>query len=297
MIKSMTAFGRSSSLNDGKEISIQIKSINSRFFDCTIHIPKAYSFLEERIKAFVQKNVIGRGKIDITVNISDRYGSGGEMVLDSSYAKSYLQALYQLRDDFNLRDDISVMQVARNPDLFIQHRPEEDMENDWEKILPTLQQAADSHRLMREQEGNAIAQDLLNKKQELVLLRDRIASLASCATERYQKRLETRLAQTLEAHGLSGQYDDARILTECAIFADKTAIDEELVRLSSHFDALTRMVQGAEPAGKKIDFLLQEINREVNTIGSKVSDLEITELVVEMKCGIEKIREQIQNIE
>lgn len=297
MIRSMTAYGRASDIVDGKEILVEIKSVNNRFFDCNIRIPRHYGFLEEKIKTHLQQNGISRGKVDVYIGINITENIGTQIHLDESYVKSYINALISLRDIFSLKDDISVMTVARNHDIFTKINPEEDMEKDWRELLPVLQEALNSFRSMREAEGCNLKKDLIAKKDRLTHFAAKIAAIQNNSVNTYRVRLETRLRQVLSELDINIAPDDSRIITECAIFADKTAVDEELTRLSSHFTAFDSAFNSDEPVGRKIDFIVQEMNREINTIGSKVSDIEITSLVVDMKSELEKIREQIQNIE
>ncbi len=295
MIKSMTAYGRATRAVNGKNILVELKSVNSRFFDCNIKIPKAYGFLEEKIKTHIQTFGISRGKVDVFVGIEIFESVDSEIYLDEAYAQNYINALRKLRDTFELKDDISVMSVAQNRDIFTVIKPEEDAERDWAEVRPILDEALSQFTEMREKEGENLKADLLAKKRSLAQMADKVSALSKASIEGYRAKLEERLRKTLE--NLDIELDSARILTECAIFADKTAIDEELVRLSSHFKAFDEIFESNEPIGRKLDFLVQEINRETNTIGSKANDLDIASLVVEMKCEIEKIREQIQNLE
>lgn len=297
MIRSMTAYGRASDTVCGKDILVEIKSVNNRFFDCSVKISKYYGFLEEKIKTFLQQNGVSRGKVDIYVGINIIENIGTEIHLDESYAKSYINALTRLRDIFNLKDDISVMTVSQNHDIFNILKPEEDTEKDWQDLLPVLKTALNTFISMREAEGDHLTKNMTEKKERLMQLASKIVSMQDNSVNAYRIRLETRLRQVLSELDIHVSPDDSRIMTECAVFADKTAVDEELTRLASHFAAFDSALQSDEPVGRKIDFLLQEMNREVNTIGSKASDVEITALVVEMKCELEKIREQIQNIE
>lgn len=297
MTRSMTAFGRAIGTVNGKEIAIEMKSVNSRYFDCTVKVSRMFGFLEERIKGYLQSRGIARGKVEVccTINVIDHIGM--EIRLDDAYTASYLAALQTLRDTYALRDDISVMTVAQNQNIFTVLKPDENIEKDWQDVLPIIAEATDAFQAMRAKEGENLRRDLLGKNENLRAMAAKIASMADRATEAYRRRLETRLRQVLSDYQVNPVPDEARIVTECAIFADKTAIDEELVRLSSHFDAFAALFSAEEPIGRKADFLLQEMNRETNTIGSKCSDIEITSLVVEMKSELEKIREQIQNIE
>ncbi len=295
MIKSMTAYGRATGVASGKNILAEIKSVNSRFFDCNVKIPKMYGFLEEKIKSYIQTNGVTRGKVDVFIGIDVFEDADTQINLDEAYAGNYINALYALRDKYGLRDDISVMTVAQNRDIFTVVKPEEDMEKDWAEVKPVLDAAIAQFCEMRAREGENLKADILAKKEHLVEIAAKVSVLSKNSIEGYKEKLEARLRQTLA--NLDIELDSARILTECAIFADKVAVDEELVRLSSHFKAMEEIFTSDEPVGRKLDFLLQEINRETNTIGSKGNDLEIASLVVEAKCEIEKIREQIQNLE
>jgi len=295
MIKSMTAYGRAVCSTAEKDITVEIKSVNNRYFDCSIRTPRIYSPLEEKIRAQIQQSGISRGKIDVNVSLSVKSSDGITVALDRGYAESYISALRELRDEFSLRDDISVMAVAANRDLFTVVRPEEDSDKDWAELCPVLDEAIASFNAMRAAEGERLMQDLASKKANLVRLAAEIKQRSETDIAQYKAKLEARLRSTLE--NLDIVIEEARILTECAIFADRVAIDEELVRLASHFAAFDEMLLMDIPVGRKIDFLLQEMNREVNTTGSKCSDSEIAHMVVDMKAELEKIREQIQNIE
>lgn len=295
MVKSMTAFGRAVGSAEGKNFVCEIKSVNNRYFDCVVKLPRSYGFLEEKVISFMKGSGISRGKVEVYIGIEVTESVGAVVELDTAYAEAYVKALRKLRDSMSLSDDISTMSVAQNRDVFIIKKPEEDIERDWEMLLPVLSEALCSYNASREREGANLRADLILKKEKLVSLAKRIAEISEKNVASYRERLEARLKQTLE--GLDIQFDSNRILTECAIFADKIAIDEEMVRLSSHFAAFDEAMNGNEPVGRRLDFLLQEMNREVNTSGSKSNDADIAALVVEAKCELEKIREQIQNLE
>ena len=235
------------------------------------------------------------GKIDIYVNIDLIDTQGVTVALDEAYTKSYIDALYRLRDMFDLKDDISVMRVASNRDIFAVTKPEEDTEGDWQDVCAVLSDAVDAFLAMREAEGERLREDICAKKAALEACVPEIEALSKEDTAGYAAKLEARLRQVLEDHEL--HIEESRILTECAIFADKVAVDEETVRLRSHFKAFDEMLLSEEPIGRKLDFLIQEMNRETNTIGSKANDMRIAKIVIGMKNEIEKIREQIQNIE
>ena len=292
--KSMTAYGRSTGNVNGKNITVEIKSVNSRYFDPSIKITRSYSFLEEKIKNYIQSR-ISRGKVDFWLGIEVVENVGCNITLDKAYAASYLKALEELRDEFSLRDDISVMRVAANRDIFVFTQPEEDMEKTWEEVLPFVNDALDRFSEMRMKEGANLVADLREKKSNIEKIVAQIASKSAVCVVTHREKLENRIKQILEGYQVT--IDEQRILTESAIFADKIAIDEELVRLASHFTAFDEILSSDEPIGRKLDFLVQEMNRETNTIGSKCNDAEIAHWVVDIKCEIEKIREQVQNLE
>ena len=295
MVRSMTGFGRCRETVDGLDITVEIKSVNSRFLDCNTKISRAYGYLEERVKPYLLGRGISRGKIDIWIGIEVLDSGATEIGLDEGYLRGYLDALYRLRDEYGLRDDISVMSVARNSDVFRVTKPEEDIESDWQALCSVLDPAIDSFIAAREREGANIARDLLSKVDAIEVMVDEIDKLSQSDTLSYREKLEERLREMLSDNRIV--FDENRILTECAIFADKIAIDEELVRLRSHFEAFRSIFESSEPVGRRLDFLTQELNREINTIGSKSANSAITRKVVDVKCELEKIREQIQNIE
>ena len=295
MIRSMTAYGRATASVDGKEITAEIKSVNSRFLDCNIKISRMYSFLEDRVREYIQTRGIKRGKIDLYIGVDVVEKVGIELRLDEVYTESYIKALIDLRDKFGLKDDISVMSVAQNREIFNVIKPEEDMEKDWLIIKPVLDSAIDMFIAQREREGEKLKADLLIKKANLMEMADKIEKMSEECISSYATKLENRLKTVLEKHNI--EIDSARILTECAIFADKVAVDEEIVRLRSHFDEFDKILENGGAVGKNMDYLLQEMNREVNTTGSKANDADMAHLVVNMKSELEKIREQIQNLE
>ena len=295
MIRSMTAFGRARATAGGKDITVELRSVNNRFFDCSVKMPRAFSFLEEKIKPYLQSASISRGKVDVFVAIDVIDSPGTEIALDEGYAAAYLKALRTLGDTLGLRDDISIMSVAQNRDLFVVKKAEEDAEKDWEDLRSVLDVALEKFIAARIREGENIRRDLQGKLEAIREKVNTIESLSLEDTRSYREKLETRLREMLSDNRLV--FEESRILTECAIFADRVAIDEELVRLRSHFDGFDDILASEEPVGRRLDFLVQEINRETNTIGSKCQNAAIARLVVDIKCEIEKIREQIQNIE
>ncbi|MBQ8414135.1 MAG: YicC family protein [Clostridia bacterium] len=295
MIKSMTAFGRAKRRGEEKDITIEIKSVNSRFFDCNVKLPRAYVFLEERIKEHVKQNAIGRAKVDVFVTVENHTSGVGNVGLDVGYLNSYLTALRRLSDEFGLPDDISVMTVARNQDIFTHDKPEEDLEAEWELFRSVLDEAIVGYSEMREREGAKAEADIKAKIELVRSYADDVEAISKEDTVGYRDKLESKIRAILDDSSI--QIDENRLLTECAIWADKIAIDEELVRLRSHFGAFYDIIESGEPSGRKLDFLMQELNRETNTIGSKANNAKIARIVVNMKGELEKIREQIQNIE
>ena len=291
----MTAFGRARVTTEEKDITVELKSVNNRYFDCSMRLPRRYAFLEERIKAYIQQKGVTRGKVDVFVGVDTLADADTEISVDETYARGYIKALETLRDSFSLRDDISVMTVAADRSVFTVRRAEDDAERDFEMIRAVLDKALDEFLAARSAEGGKIERDILAK---LDFIRDCAKEIAAFSEEEiasYQARFTERLKQLLGDNNIV--IDEARVLTECAIYADRVAIDEELTRLDCHFGAFRDILASGEPCGRKLDFLLQEINRETNTIGSKAQNLEIAKRVVTIKAELEKIREQIQNIE
>ena len=295
MIKSMTAFGRAKRENETKSVTVEIKSVNSRFFDCNIKLPRAYSALEERIRSYVQKNAVARARVELYISIENLLGSSSEVSVDMAYAKSYIAAVKRLAESFGLRDDVSAMSVARNPDIFKTEKPDEDMEADWLLIKDALDEAFLGYSEMRSAEGAKIEADIKSKIELVRAYADKVEEISKSDTVGYRDKLEAKLRQILSDNSV--EIDENRLLTECAVWADKIAIDEELVRLRSHFGAFYDIASLSEPSGRKLDFLMQELNRETNTIGSKANNAKIARIVVDMKGELEKIREQVQNIE
>ena len=295
MIKSMTAFGRAKAEGEDRDITVELRSVNSRFFDCSVRLPRNYAFLEERIKNHIQKSGLTRAKVDVSVTV-DMHGSDvGEISVDLAYSGKYIEALRKLCSEFSLKDDISVMSVARNQEIFTSVRPEQDMSAEWERVKAVLDEALSGHRAMREAEGERIRRDITAKLENIRSYAEKVEEISKSDTVGYRDKLEERLRRILADASVS--VDENRLLTECAIWADKIAIDEELVRLRAHFGAFYEIADLPEPSGRKLDFLVQELNRETNTIGSKCNNAKIARIVVDMKGEIEKIREQVQNIE
>lgn len=295
MIRSMTGFGRCRETVEGLDITVEIKSVNSRFLDCTAKISRAYGYLEERVKPYLMSRGVTRGKVDVWISVDVMDSGSVEITADEGYLQGYLNALYTLRDKYGLRDDISVMSVARNHDIFQIKKPDEDIEHDWERVLTVLSKAVDTFLAVREREGERLAEDLRSKMENIKEVVARIEELSLADVSTYRERLAERIREALSDCQITP--DETRLLTECAIHADKVAVDEEMVRLRTHFSAFEEILSSGEPVGRKLDFLMQEMNREINTTGSKCSDAQIAHLVVDVKCELEKIREQIQNLE
>lgn len=295
MAKSMTAFGRAVGTWGGKKYTIEVKSVNGRFFDCTVKYPRHYGFIEEPVKAYIQERGVSRGKIDVAISIDVIEQEGVVVTLDSALATSYIDALRRLAEQFNLRDDITVSRVAQFRDILTITKPEENLEAEWEAVKGVLSEALDAFLIMREREGARLVADAELKLVKIESIAAEIARLSSAEIATYAPRLIERIKQLLGDSNI--EINEQRILTEAAIFADKASVDEELVRLASHITAFRQIIAEEGAVGRKLDFLTQEINREVNTIGSKSQNTKIAHLVVDMKSEIEKIREQVQNLE
>ena len=293
MIRSMTGYGRAKREIGGRNILVEIKSVNNRYLDCSIKVPKIFGFLEDKIKSYLSSKGISRGKLEVYVSIDILEEIGISVELDTAYAASYIAALRKLSEEFGLANDITTMAVAANRDIFSIKKADEDMEKEWNNLLPVLEEATAAFIASREREGANMKADIEAKKRRVMELAASIAPLSEADVKNQYTKIEARIKQLIGDVAV----DEARLITECAIFADKIAIDEELVRLASHFEAFDGILASNEPVGRKLDFLLQEINRETNTIGSKACDVAIAKIVVEIKSELEKIREQIQNIE
>lgn len=292
MLKSMTGYGRREDVTDGKKILVEIKSVNHRYSDYNIKVQRHYGFLEDRIRQYVSKSIT-RGKVDIFLNVESFETADKQITLNKAIAGNYIDVLYQLRDEFNLKDDITVMGIARNSDIFLTERLEEDEEQLWNTVRSVLDGALGDFVAMREREGERIEKDLRERIEYMSRLVEEIERRSPQTVKEYSDRLTEKIKEVLDGR----EIDESRIITEVAIYADKVAVNEETVRLTSHFAEFDNIIGSGEPAGRKLDFLIQEINREVNTIGSKANDIEIAKTVVTLKGEIEKLREQIQNIE
>jgi uncharacterized protein (TIGR00255 family) len=288
----MTGFGRYEDTIDGRDIIIEIKSVNHRYFEFSSRITRGYGFLDEKLKSYLQ-NRISRGKIDLYVSIETLEDTDAQVSINHSIAAGYVNALHELAQRYNLRDDISVSTVSRNADIFTIHKTPEDEEIIWNAVRQVTDKALDTLLAMRETEGKRLKEDVLQRAELILKTVDQIEERSPQTVEEYRQKLQQRLQEMLGDTNI----DEQRILTEAAIFADKVAVAEETVRLRSHFEQLRTMLNSDEAVGRKLDFIVQEMNREANTIGSKCVDTQIAYMVVNIKAEIEKIREQIQNIE
>ena len=295
MFKSMTAFGRERADVGGKDITVEIKSVNNRYFDCSVKLPHVYAPLEQRVKQRLSEKGISRGKVDVGIFVDFAEATDTEILVNREYAARYIAALRRLKEEFGLPGEISVMEVARDREVFSIKKPEGDIEAEWGELCPVLDVAIDRFISAREEEGERIEADLKAKIERIREIVEKIEELSGEDIGGYRARLEEKLRAVLADNNIT--MDESRILTECAIYADRAAIDEEIVRLKSHFSAFYGYTEKDEPVGRSLDFLIQEMNRETNTIGSKCANSSIAHLVVEIKTELEKVREQIQNIE
>ncbi len=292
MIKSMTGYGRGQQIVDGREITVEIKSVNHRYFEFSARVPRAYGYLEEKLKSFIQGKV-SRGKVDVGVTIFNIEGKDAQIEVNQSIAVGYIDALRKANETIGLTDDLALSQLIRLPDIFNVIKTTEDEEVIWNLVKVVAEEALNNFVAMRETEGQKMKEDIKSRLTYISDLVAKVESRSPMVTEAYRERLYNKITEILN----DKKIDEQRILTEAAIFSEKTAVDEETVRLKSHIHQFTELLDSKESVGRKLDFLIQEFNRESNTIGSKAQDVEITRIVVELKSEIEKIREQIQNIE
>ena len=302
-MRSMTAFGRAVVVLCDREVTVELRSVNNRYLDWNIRLPRNYLSLEERVKTALGAKGVTRGKLDVFITLADapktaENATSVKLVADVNAAKAYVEAAQVLSEALGVSNDLTATRLLTLTGVMVpEETAEEALDDDamWDIISPVLSEAADVFMAARVREGQRLADDLVAK---LAGIRDMTAKLASMSTQNidgYRVKFEERLRHVLGDNGFAP--DENRIITECAIYADRVAIDEELVRLASHFDALDALFASSEPVGRRIDFMLQETNREVNTIGSKCSDADMAHLVADIKSELEKIREQIQNIE
>lgn len=291
-MKSMTGFGRSKYETEGREYLVEIKSVNNRYSDINIKLPRNISFLEEKVKKTIT-NSISRGKVDVFISFANNSEKGKKIKINTELAKQYIEELRNLQKETNIIDNISIMDVCKMPEVLNLKTEDDDEELLWQELLECLNNAITSFLLMRENEGTRIKEDLESR---IECIKDKIEKISKISTglvEEYVVKLEKRVNELLK----TGVVDETRLAQEIVIYSDKCSVEEELTRLRSHISQFLNLLEETNPVGKKIDFLIQEMNRETNTIGSKANSLEITNLVVDVKTEIENIREQVQNIE
>lgn len=292
MMKSMTGYGRAQQILDGREITVEIRSVNHRFFEYSSRIPRSYAYLEERLKGLLQGRIT-RGKVEVAVTIVTLGGGGSDVQINHDLAAQYLAALQAMGKELCIRDDTTTSTLARFGDIFVVRKAEDDMEAVCGAVGAVAEVALEGFVAMRTAEGARLRQDITGRLDSILELVAKVEALSPQTVESYRAKLTQRMNEVLGQAGI----DQQRILTEAALFADRVAVDEETVRLRSHIKAFREIMDAGESMGRKLDFLVQEINREANTIGSKGQDVEIARVVVDIKSEIEKIREQIQNVE
>ncbi len=292
MVRSMTGFGRGHAVLNGRDITVEMRAVNHRYYEFSCRLPRAFSFAEERLKSLLQGK-IARGKLEVSVLVQNVTAVSERITANKEVIGAYIRALREINDEFSLTDDLSLSAVMKLPDAFTVVKEETDEDQLWEDLKSVTVEALNNFIAMRETEGARMKADISSR---LDIIEKNVAFVderSPLIVENYRKRLYDRMCEVLDGKAV----DENRILLEAGIFSEKTAVDEETVRLRSHIAQFREMLESAEPIGRKLDFLVQEMNRETNTIGSKVQDIEVTKVVVDQKSEIEKIREQIQNIE
>ena len=292
MINSMTGFGRFEGQINGRTITLEIKSVNHRYMEFSCRVTRGYAFLEDKLKTYISQRV-SRGKIDMFVSITEPEDTPTDVVINHNLAAGYINALKELGEKYGVSSNVTAYDVGRYPDVLTVHKAPEDEDTVWADVQTAVDSALEGFMAMRKAEGERLKADVLSRAETIMQLVSEIEKRSPETLSEYQSRLREKIEELLG----SKDYDEQRIITEVAIFADKIAVDEETVRLRSHFDQLNVYLNEDKPVGRSIDFLIQEMNREANTIGSKVKDAQIAQMVVRIKNEIEKIREQIQNIE
>lgn len=292
MISSMTGYGRAQQVFGGRDISVEFKSVNHRYFEFSARAPRPYGYLEEKLKSFAHQN-IHRGKLDCGVIILSLQGAGAQVEVDHELARSYQRALRALSEDLKIPDDLTISALSRFGDIFLVRKSEEDEDEIWRGVEAVARQAMEKYLSMRHREGERLSRDIRGHLDAVERHLGAVEDRAPQIVEEYRTRLTAKLMEVLEDSGI----DQQRILTEAAVFSERVAVAEETVRLSSHLSQFREFLTQGQPVGRKLDFLVQEMNREANTIGSKCQDLATTRHVLEIKSEMEKIREQIQNIE
>ena len=292
LVKSMTGYGRAVETVNGREFTVEIRSVNNRYLDCTVKLPRMLSFAEDAVKQAV-KATISRGKVDVFISQRAEGASDVKVTLNEAVVAGYVSAMEKMAEQFKLREDISVALVSGMPDVFTVEKPDVDEEQLMNDLLGVVQTALLSYDAMRAKEGQALKNDLTGRGNTIRSLVSQVEEGNAQTVIDYRTKLYNKLQEVLA----STTIDESRILTEAAIFADKVAVDEETVRLRSHLEQMDSMLSSGGAIGRKLDFLLQEMNREANTIGSKCTDVRLARVVVDIKAELEKIREQTQNIE
>ena len=292
MVKSMTGYGRAVETVNGREFTVELRSVNNRYLDCSVKLPRSLSFAEDAVKQAV-KATISRGKVDVFISVRSEGAEDVKVSLNEAMVQGYLAAMGQLVSQYGVRDDISVSVLSRMPEVFTVDRAEVDEEQLQADLMQAAGKALQNFDAMRTAEGKALENDLRSRGSTILELVAQVEAGSGQTVADYRTRLENKLKEVLANTAI----DESRILTEAAIFADKVAVDEETVRLRSHLEQMDNMLTTGGPIGRKLDFLLQEMNREANTIGSKCSDVRLARIVVDIKAELEKIREQTQNIE
>lgn len=292
MIKSMTGYGKSEQTIDSLNVTVEIKSVNHRYFEFSARVPREYGFLEEKLKKYCN-SLITRGKVECYVSVEDLEEREMEVNVNKTLAAGYVKALKELSERFGLKDDISAVTLSRYPDVITLHKASEDEERIWNAVKTVAETAVSKFIEMRETEGSKLRGDILSRADYIIECVEFVEGRSPETVREYNEKLKQRMKELLG----DASVDEQRLLNEAAIYADKIAVDEETVRLRSHISQLREFMNSSEAIGRKLDFLVQEINREANTIGSKAQDVDIAKKVIAIKAEVEKIREQVQNIE
>ena len=288
----MTGYGRAVETVNGREFTVELRSVNNRYLDCSVRLPRMLSFAEDAVKQAVKAS-ISRGKVDVFITVRSEAGDEVQVTLNKAVLQGYLTAMHQMVDEFGVMDDISVSAVSRLPEVFIIEKPQVDEDQLMSDLMGVVTKALEGYDAMRCTEGEALDRDLRSRGETILELVSQVEAGNGKTVSDYRARLEAKIKEVLANTSI----DESRILTEAAIFADKVAVDEETVRLRSHLKQMNTMLTTGGAVGRKLDFLLQEMNREANTIGSKCTDVNLARIVVDIKAELEKIREQTQNIE
>lgn len=288
----MTGYGRAQKILGGRDILVEIRSVNHRYYEYSSRIPRAYGYIDEKLKTLL-KTSVSRGKVEVSVTVNNIEAKDSEISINKAVAEGYVSTLRSVSDELGLKDDLVLSKLIKLPEIFVIQKAPDNQEQIWLDIAEVANEALQKFVEMRQTEGEKLESDIISKADFILKMVSQVEELSPQTVENYRNRLYQKISEILDGKDI----DEQRIVTESAIFAEKIAVDEETVRLRSHISQLKGMFESDEPVGRKLDFIVQEMNREVNTIGSKAQDLNITRIVVDMKAEIEKIREQIQNIE